>query len=107
MRKMLAAMAVLGLAAGGCGVYDTPDLKAGAVRGIVVDKIATVGGAEVVGEVGLAIPTWYLRVEGADGAETLVEVTHRAFQDVDTGDTLPDDLMEALPTLPGEGTPWR
>ncbi len=107
MKRILSAMAALGLAAAGCGVYDSADLKAGAVRGIVVDKIATVGGAEVVGEVGLAIPTWYLVVEAPDGTTSHVEVTHRAFQDVDTGDTLPDDLTQELPTLPGEGTPWR
>src|SRR5574341_1664275 len=92
MKRILAVLGIL--AAAGCGVIDYGDLQAGAVRGVVVDKIATVGGAEVVGEVGLAVPTWYLVVEATDGTTSHVEVSHRAFQAVDTGDTLPDDLVE-------------
>ena len=94
--RTLACLAALALAFAGCGALDIPDLEGGAVHGTVVDKVPVVSGGEVVTGGASAGTTYYILVEDAAGAVSRVEVTYAAFQAVDTGDILPDDLREPI-----------
>ena len=100
MLRFLALFALIGALASGCAVYDLPDLEMGVAYGQVVDKIPSV-------DPDLVKPVWFIDVEDDAGIVTRYPVTYRAFQAVDTGDMLPDDLLEPMPELERERTPWR
>lgn len=97
--RTLVWLAGCALAFAGCGVLDIADLEGGSIHGTVVDKVPVVSGGEVVTGGASAGTTYYLLVEDAVGSVSRVEVTYAAFQAVDTGDILPDDLREPIADL--------
>jgi len=100
MLRRLAACALALVFTGGCAIYDLPDLERGVARGQVIDKIPSVNPDS-------QDTVWYIDVEDEWGTVMRYPVTYGAFQAVDTGDYLPDDLLEPLPGLEEERTPWR
>ena len=96
----LALLCGLALPLAGCAIYDTADLERGVAQGQVIDKIPSVNPDT-------KDTVWYIDVEDGGGRVTRFPVTYAAFQAVDTGDMLPDDLLEPLPIQEAELTPWR
>jgi len=97
--SFLAALTVVS----GCATPLTKtDLWNGAVEGHVVDAIPAIDRESMSA-------AWYLEIEHPDRSVSRITVTRDAWQAVDMGDYLPDDLRAELP--PGdwrerENTPW-
>lgn len=84
----------------GCAVYELADLERGVAVGQVIDKIPSVNPDT-------KDTVWFIDVEDEGGRVVRYPVTYAAFQAVDTGDLLPDDLLEPIPVQDAERTPWR
>ncbi len=87
------------LLAGCASPMTKADLEMGAVRGVVVDRIPAISADSTSA-------AWYIEVENRDRSVSRIAVTYAAFQAVDMGDILPEDLLIPLPELERERTPW-
>lgn len=103
MLRWIASLGLLATLAAGCAAPLTKmDLEMGAVQGIVVDRIPAINAED-------NSAAWYIEVENYDRSVSRIAVTYDAFQAVDMGDVLPDDIIMPLPGgswREREQTPW-